>query len=58
MVTLIHDLESNEDALGAACGAPPTRAGPTTVGARELFAPTDVVATNVDGVTLSLRAVA
>ena len=36
MVTLLHDLESNETALGAACGAPPTRAGPTTVGAREL----------------------
>ena len=39
MVTLLHDLESNETALGAACGAPPTRAGPTTVGARELLLP-------------------
>ena len=27
MVTLLHDLESNENALGAACGAPPTRGG-------------------------------
>ena len=39
LVTLLHDLESNETALGAACGAPPTRAGPTTVGARELADP-------------------